>query len=55
MNPWDVEGVIVPAVNDALAETVEQGWVDLARATASIHEAVAALESSLEELATGTR
>ncbi|SEB45801.1 hypothetical protein SAMN04489727_1911 [Amycolatopsis tolypomycina] len=49
MNPWDVEQVIVPDIEDPLAKKAESAWEDFARSTELIGQAVARLEQSLEE------
>ncbi|RDH74419.1 hypothetical protein DVS77_31810 [Mycolicibacterium moriokaense] len=50
MNPWDVETVIVPTIKDAIAMKVEKAWLDLAKSTNLIKQAVVVLEDSLEML-----
>lgn len=47
MNPWDVEDVLVPLVEDGLATAVESAWGKLARASALADSAVALLEQEL--------
>jgi hypothetical protein len=49
MNPWDVEDVIVPLIEDGLACEVEDAWELFAQARAAERQATALLEARLNE------
>lgn len=49
MNPWDVEDVVVPKVNDSLASAAEEAWMKLGESTYLLGEGAALLQSMLEE------